>query len=298
MNDRAALYTVSVRPRSKGGEGLPFGDLDGAGTSLSAALAGYLADFLHASKDGTSVVRSLSVTSDGDDLFAVLQHGQSGVAADIVDRAGAVRLRQTPDDLQLVRYGCLFRLPPAGSTGRLAVHVHNGRGLKGLFEQGLTRRFRAQFPRLTLAIERLVEGNVLRDAVEQNRIDRVRLVRLDRPGDRALAATDKWVADGATVRVEVDVATRTPGARIRPALIQRYLGGDESAFAEIVEFGGMTFDEAKVEVLLADNTRRLFDIAHPEVARPLTRAMPEIDLDADGEPTAASLLAGLRAALD
>ena len=169
--------------------------------------------------------------------------------------------------------------------------------MKGLFEQGLIGRFRAQFPGLTLVIDRFVQGNLLREAVAQNRIGKVRLVRLERPGDRGLAATDKWVAPGASARVELDVAATTAGARIQPALIQRYLAGDESAFAEIVEFEGLTFDEAKVEVLLADNTRRLFDIAHPDVARPLTQEMPGIELDADGEPTGASLLRELRIAL-
>ncbi len=297
MSQRAALYTVSVRSRSNRAGGLPLGDIDEAGTSLLTVLDRCLADFTQASMDGSRVVRSLSATLDGDDLFAVVQHGQNGIAADIVDPAGEVRLRQTPADLQLVRHGCLFRLPGPASAGRLAVHVNNGRGMKGLFEQGLISRFRAQFPRLTLRFDRAVQGNLLREAVAQNRIGKVRLVRLERPGDRGLAATDKWVVAGGSARVELDVATTTVGGRIRPGLIQRYLGGDESAFAEIVEFEGLTFDEAKVEVLLADNTRRLFDIVHPDAARPLTEEMPGIELDADGEPTGESLLRELTAAL-
>ena len=59
MSQRAALYTVGVRSRSKRGGGLPLGDIDGAGTSLLAVLDGYLADFTQASKDGSRVVRSL-----------------------------------------------------------------------------------------------------------------------------------------------------------------------------------------------------------------------------------------------
>ena len=72
---------------------------------------------------------------------------------------------------------------------------------------------------------------------------------------------------------------------------------DESAFAEIVEFGGLIFDEALVEVLLPDDTRRLFDIAHPDVSRPVTIDLPGIRFDADGEPTPESLLAELRSVL-
>lgn len=297
MSQRAALYTVAVRPRSKRGQALPLGDIDGIGTSLLAVLDGALADFAASSKDGARVVRSLSAAVDNDDLFAVVQHGQNGIAADIVDPSGDIRLRQTPDDLQFVRHGCLFRLPASSRAGLLAVHVNNGRGMKELFEQGLIARFRTQLPALTLAIDRFVQGNVLRDAVARNRIDKLKLVRLERPGSRAIAATDKWVGAGVTARVEVDVATTTSGARIDPALIKRYLGGDAAAFAEIVDFEGMTFDQARVEVLLPDNTRRLVDIAHPDVSRPLTVDMPGIVLDTDGEPTGESLLSELRAVL-
>jgi hypothetical protein len=79
--------------------------------------------------------------------------------------------------------------------------------------------------------------------------------------------------------------------------VHRYLAGDEAAFAEIGEFDGLRFDEARVEVTLPDATRRVVDIAHPDTARPVTRALPALELDADGEPTGPSLLSGLRAVL-
>lgn len=297
MSQRAALYTVSVRPRASGGKPRPLRDIDGSGTALLGVLSELLTGFAERSGDGTRVVRTLDVTPELDELFAVFQHGQSGVAAEIVDPAGAVRLRQTPADLQLVRCGCLFRLPPAALAGNLAVHVNNGRGMKELFEQGLTSRFRARFPGLTLAIERFVEPGELRDAVEGNRIMRIELARNEGPGDHSIAATGKWVGAGEAARVELAVAARAAGGRIEPALVERFLGGDGSAFAEIVEFGGITFDQARVEVLLADQTRRVFDLAHPAAGRPVTRELAGIELDGDGEPTAASLLAALQAVM-
>ena len=179
MSQRAALYTVEVRPRARRGDPLPLGDLDGAGTSLAAVLAETLAGFSESSKDGTRVVRALASRADADDLFAVLQHGLSGVAAEIVDPAGALRLRQSPSDVELVRCGCLFRLPAAARSGALAVHVNNGRGMKELFQQGLGARFRARFPGLTLALDRFVEPSALADAVRANRVreDRSRAER-------------------------------------------------------------------------------------------------------------------------
>ncbi len=296
MTRRAALYTVAVRPRRTGGPALPLGDLDGSGTGLLSVLADSLAGFAATSRDGTRVIRSIAATVENDDLFAVVQHGRSGIAADIVGPGGDVRLRQTPADLQLLRCGCLFRLPAAAQAGALAVYVDNGRGIKELLQQELATRFRARFPALTLAVERHVETAELRTAVDANRVVRLALARNERPGERPIAATSKWVGAGAAARVTLDVATRADG-RIEPALIQRFLAGDGSAFAPIVEFGGITFDEARVEVLLPDETRRQFDLSHPAAGRAVTRALSGIELDGNGEPTDASLLAALRAAV-
>ncbi len=297
MSERAALYTVGVRPRGRGGVAPPLGDVDGNGRRLADVLDGILAGFSEATQDGSRVARTLLVEPDGDDLFAVVQHGQKGLAADIVDAAGTVRLRQTPDDLQLVRCGCLFRLPAAATAGSLAVHVSNGRGIKGLVVQGLVARFGALFPELRLAIERLADPDALRDAVAADRIERLRLIRVEPAGERPVNETGKWVDASSAARVELDVAVRTPGHRIQRSLIERYLGGDSDAFAEIVSFAGMTFDEALVGVVLPDESRRFFDLARPEAGRPVLRELPPLELDDVGEPTPASLLAGLRAAL-
>jgi hypothetical protein len=283
VSQRAALYTVRVR--AKRGAPVPLGD-------LLSVLAALLDGFVQASEDGTRFVRSVSTEVDGEDLFVVLQHGESGIAAEIVDAAGGVRLRQTPDDAQLVRCACLFRLPAAEQEGRLALHVNDGRGVKELLEGGLRRRFAARSPGLALEFARSVEGDLLQAAVAANRIEKVRLVRLERPGDRAIAAVDKWVPAGAAARVEVDV-----GGRIQPTLIRRFLAGDRGAFADIVEFAGMTFDEAKVEVRLPDDTRRLFDLEHPDQGRPVMRELTGLAFDAGGEPTEASLRSELAAVL-
>lgn len=294
MSERAALYTVAVRPRGRGGQSLPLGDIDGNGAKLADVLASVLAGFSETSPDGTRIARTLLVQPDGADLFTIIQHGQNGLAADIVDASGDVRLRQTPDDVQLVRCGCLFRLPVVATTGSLAVHVSNGRGIKGLVVQGLVARFGAAFPELRLEVERLADPDALREAVAADRIEKLRLVRLERAGERRTSDTGKWVDPASAARVQLDVAIRTPGHRLQRTLIERYLAGDDSAFAEIVSFAGMTFDEAMVTVLLPDETSRVFDLARPEVGRPVTKSLPSLEVDADGEPTPASLLAGLR----
>lgn len=293
MSERAALYTIAVRP--KGGKNRSLGDIDGDGTSLGDALAKLLDGFAETSTDGSRTALASVAARDGDDLLAVVQHGARGVAADIVDPSGGVRLRQTPDDVQLVRCGCLFRLPAAATAGSLAVQISNGRGVKGLFEQGLSSRFRAAFPGLGLAIAPLAEPGALAAAVSDGRVEKVRLVRVERAGAHAIADTAKWVAAGQVARIQLDVSPGS-GARIEGALLERFLGGDGSALAEIVGFGGLTFDQASVGTLLPDGTRRLVSLAHP-AAGGVTRELAGIVLDAAGEPTDASLLAALRGAL-
>jgi hypothetical protein len=274
MSDRAALYTVSLRSRT---QAVPLGD-------LGDVLAGILDGFSETS--GARVVKVLEVARDGDDLFAVVQHGSYGVAADIVDPSGAVRLRQVPGDVQLVRTGCLFRLPATETAGRLAVHVANGRGVKELFGQGLGSRLRALRPGISLAIERLGQPEALRAAVAAGRVEKLRLV-----GGSTISDAGRWVA-GDRARVRLEVSAR--GGELQPALIERHLSGDRAALPQILRFAGLSFDHASVGVRLDDGSRRLFDLARPESGPPAARALEGIVIDDAGEPTAASLLAALR----
>jgi hypothetical protein len=269
------LYTVALRSRK---DAIPLGD-------LGDVLAGILDGF--SEESGDRIVKVLEVTRDADDLFAIVQHGSRGVAADIVDPSGAVRLRQVPDDVQLVRTGCLFRLPSTETAGRLAVHVSNGRGVKELFGQGLATRLQALRPGVSLAIERLGQPEALRGAVAAGRVDKLRLV-----GGSAIADTSRWVVgDGAKVQLEISAR----GGELKSALIDEHLRGDEAALPEILRFAGLEFEHASVGVRLDDGSGRLFDLARPESGPPAARPLGGIALDDAGEPTVASLLAALRA---
>jgi hypothetical protein len=285
VTDRAALYTVAVRPRRGGPVAL--GDIDGAGTALGAVLAGILDGFSITSDDGARVIQTHAVSADGDDVFAIVQHGRRGVAADIVGPAGRVRLRQTPDDLQLVRCGCLFRLPARDRQGLLAVQLTYGLGVKDLFEQGLTASFRRRFPALTLVLSRVAEPDVLHRAVADDRVERVQLIGGDAP------ELDRW---GARVRLAVELRA-PPGSGLGRDLLGRYLAGDASALADIEAFAGVVFDRALIGVRLADGTRRTVDLSHPDRGGAASRVLDGIVRDGTGEATPASLLAALRAAL-
>jgi hypothetical protein len=289
---RAAVYTVRVRPK-RTSDYRPFGDIDGKGASLAVALQGYLGEFEKESDDETRLVACDTATIDGDDLLVMLRHGQRGLTAEIIGPDGAERYHQTPPDTQLVRHGALFRLPADATDGWLCVHSNHRRGSKGLLMDGLMDRFRGDFGDLMIEVLPCQLAAAFREAVEHDRVQKLKLVRMDSPTDRATQALNKWVRRNANARLELDI---TSTARLLPALIQQRLGGDHDTMTTILEFNGIHFDQAKVEVELADGAVRTFNIERPESGHPLTEDLSGLDLR-DGDPTEASLFAALRAVL-
>lgn len=298
MSRRAALYSVSVHPKGKRGDPLPLGDIDGTGSSAVEALAAALGEFSEESKSGSRLVRSLSVEADGDDLFAIVQYGQRGIAADIVSPDGGVRLRQSPDDEQLVRCGCLFRLPAAATAGRLAVEIDDGRGIESLVEQALLRAFRSRFPGLLLRIDPAPDPNELTAAIKSGRVDKVRLLLVEPPGERQLADLDKWVAPGEAAKIRIEIAAAKSGGGLRTELLERFVDGDASALAEIVRFAGVSFGTVRVGMSLPDATRRMVDLSRPASGRAPDHELGVVVEDALGEPTDTSLRQALRSVLD
>jgi hypothetical protein len=140
-------------------------------------------------------------------------------------------------------------------------------------------------------------GSVLEEAVQANRVDKVKLVKLERPNDRANAATDKWVASETEGKLELSITARGRAHRLVTSLLRRFIvESDQAAFGEIVEFQGMTFDEAKVEVIMTNGARRTFNIEHPDVGHAFTEDL-RVELEADGSPVEESVFAGLREVL-
>jgi hypothetical protein len=297
MSQRAALYTIRVRSGSTSGAPIPLGDIDGSGETLLSVLQALLADFRERSGDGMRTLRVTRATTDGDRLFASLQRGESGVAAEIESASGSVRLRQSPHDVQLVRCGCAFSLPASWTTGWLAAHVNNGRGLKELFERGLATRFQAEYPRLVLEIAPYVSRALLTDAVAGGRVEGVKLLKHVRAGEAPLPLASPWLDAGQEARVGLAIAAVGPGSGVRPGLLGRFLAGDANAFSEIVSTDGGTFDDAFVDVTLPDGTRRTFDLKKPATGRPELHDLAGLELDLHGEPTEASLFASLAAIL-
>ena len=301
MTDRAALYRVAVRRRSGGGEPLPLGDLDGAGTSLADVLAGLLDGFAderrrrarrprpHRRRDERRAVRRRPARPPR----RRRRHRRTPAA-----RSACA---STPDDLQLVRCGCLFRLPATATAGTLAVQLAYGRGVKGLFEQGLAAALPARrLPGLALALDRLADP---RHAPARGRRGPGRAgaarPRRARPG-RDGAETASWVAAG---RAGTGRARgRRPGhagAGARPdaarALPRRRRAGasPRSSPSAASPSTGRGSASGCPTTAAASSTSSI-----PRRRPPGSRGRsPASCVDRAGEPTDASLLAALRAAV-
>lgn len=297
MTHRVALYTVHVRrKRDTSGDFLPFGDIDEQGTNLAQVAAGYLNDphFEVANEEETRSLHCEAVEWDGSDLFAMFRHGLTGVAADIIGKRGEHRLRKSIDDTELVRCGALLRLPSVAEMGWLAAHINNSRAAKGLMEKGIQARFRHDFPTLVLEIKPFVSGSVLLEAVEENRIESVRLVKWDRSSDRA--SVGKWVHEGEAAKIELSIKPKGRVKRLLSGLPKSFLQGNVDVFGEIVQFEGMRFDEARLEVKLPDGQHRTFNIEHPDSGHAFTEDIRDLRTE-EGEPTLDSLRTALARAL-
>jgi hypothetical protein len=271
--------------------------MDNRGTALIDFLHQLAATLSAESDDHLKAIRCDSAHLIGNELRLLVRHGQKGVVADILDSAGNRAFRQKAEHQHSVRCAALFMLPRTARRGWLAAHVNNGRGVKGLLEKGIQREFRQQFEDLVLQITPFILDSALKKAVEQDRIDKIKLVRHELATDRAVRDTDKWVPRGTEAVLELSITARGRarmiGERIRQFLDRR----DPSTFESIVKFEGIRFDEAKVEVVLEGNQRRTFNIEKPDAGHAMTIDLDPLPTDADGEPEIEALFAALHRTL-
>jgi hypothetical protein len=295
VNHRANMYTVGVHKLYKPKERQPFNDFDGKGTSLGAVLNGYLSNAFSEEGDD-KVVHCVASNVVGDEVQALLTHGLSGIAATIRNQQGVETFQQHPEDTHEIRCGAVVRLPGAATTGWWAAHVFSNRSAMGLLKYGLVRRFQNDYPKLRLAVEPCVSGAALKAAVEAGEVEEVTLIRYDKPNDVRDRITDEWVRRNQSARVEVGIRAGR-GENILNGRLRRYFGGEKELFGEIVEFNGLRFDEAKIEVTLASGASRTFNIENPESGHAFSVNLEDLDIQ-DGDPTPSSLFASMDDAID
>lgn len=296
MSHTAALYNIRVHKRRHPGEDELLGAIGDDGAQLIWAFGGYLKELYNESDDGRKHIRVTGVEVDEAVGEIRVSHtiGVRGARADHYEDE-ELRFEQQPEHTAKVRSAALFHLPPSGNLGHVVVYVPHRQGSITLLKHELVRRFREDFPDHTLVIQPAVQGSVLEHALEQDQLEKVQLIRTDRPSDTFQGGSSKWVRRGAVAEVALEIRSRE-NQRLLGNLIRRYLRGEEGVFGEIVEFEGLQFEHAKVQVATAEGSRT-YNIERPTAGHAMT-----VDIEADlkfrgGWATEASLFPALRRAL-
>lgn len=297
MSHSAAIYHVRVREsRVKDGY-VPLGDIDGQGSMLAQVLRNYFTEI-----DIRDDTRSYSLRYQGPmgglsgtEAGAFFEVGAWGVASWVHFDAGLERRRAS--NAEYLKSGVLADLPPTSDCGTLAVHVAHQRGIKGLLYEALRQRFRDDFKKRVLEVTPVVPRNALDAAMEEGKIDQVRLVVVQKPADR-FEDSQKWIRKEDLGRIELVLHPKR--ARRFTADLLRGFREEPSTIGELVRFEGMTFDQAKVRYEAAPGHFRTLNIERPEAGHAMTVELSDdygLKLDADGEPTDESLAGALRQVL-
>lgn len=271
MGHRAALYMVKVRPHREVDGWRLLGDYDKAGSSVASEIDEVLGKLDVEKKDQKvkAVFDQPLPDLAPNQVGACLVSGKLGVTA-VLSRKGDPPFDQTPDHSQDMRTGVLFDLPPASKTGRLVVHVPEGRSIKRLTEREIAHRFSQKG--FIISIDPVVPGNALAQAVERDAIERVTLIKHSVKSNDKFADAAQWGTDELD-RVELSLPSRR-NRRLRRDPLKKFLNEPtETNRKRLYTFQGLEFDEVGVTVDLPDGSRRMFFVEPRTGGHPLTVAL-------------------------
>jgi hypothetical protein len=247
MSHRATIYNVRVHKRNHPSEFVPLGDLDENGRYLGDVLVELLDPntFEAVSADNDREVRCSKrqlVGHDKDDLRVVLNPGERGIRADIMEPNGQIGFKQTAEHTQLLTCGSLFRLPKTADLGFWACHINHGRSVKSLVAPELERLFRERFDGLLLRIKPSVNAEAFKTALEQDRLLSASLTTYERSPD--IADEKQWATSDSGLKLRLDIEPGK-GKRLLPSRVLKAL--ELHQLGDIVEFGDVSFDAASLK---------------------------------------------------
>jgi hypothetical protein len=266
--------------------------MDGQGTYLGDVLQAIFRNgFRNEDADAKKEIFCEDVQQNGEDLAVSFRHGESGQVSEFMEGQQMV-FRQRHDHTQLLSCYSLFRLPRNSDVGWWAVHVNNRKSGKSLIQPELKRRFRDAQSDRSLKVEPAVNSSALEEAIENDQLQSVKLIKYDRSSDYKDAR--KWLRKDSHAQIELRISTMERGGRLASDLLRKVTGGSSKAYGEIVEFEGMHFDAARVQVKL-DGGMRSFELAGPRDGHPFPAVIqPEED---ESGPIAESVFAELGAVI-
>ena len=280
MSHRAALYRVKIRPKQKVDSWCLLGDYDAAGTWAGHTLNGLLVKLNGKSRDKKvqaqfeSNLPNLEPNCVGVSVLS----GRSGVTS-VLELEGKRPFLRTPEHSEAMRSAVLLDLPPRRTSGWLAVHVPHGRSCKGIIEHAL----RQGFGQLGFVIElgAIVPANALRDAVYRDLVEKITLIKHEPTKSDRFRDAAQW-GDDEVERIKLSIPSRR-GMHLRGDPLRRFLNepNDENR-RQIIEFGGLIFDEVAVTVSMPEGGQRTFYLEAREGGHPMTLGINVTGMDRYG----------------
>ena len=280
MSHRAALYRVQIRPMREVDSWCLLGDYDEAGTWAGHTINGLLVKLNGTSRDKKvqaqfeSNLPSLQPECVGVSVLS----GRSGVTS-VLELEGERPFLRTPEHSEAMRTAVLFDLPPSRTSGWLAVHVPHGRSCKGIVENAL----RQGFSQLGFVIElgAIVPADALREAVNRDAVERVTLIKHEPTKSDRFRDAAQWGEDEVE-RIGLSIPSRR-GMHLRGDPLRRFLRepNDENR-RQIIEFGGLIFDEVAVTVDMPEGGQRTFFLEAHEGGHPMKLGINVTQMDRYG----------------
>lgn len=274
MGHRVALYHVQVRPHRDTTDWRLLGDYDQAGRWLGEVLRSSLLPFDRTNRDGSVTARfEAELPELGDDqVGASFLSGRSGMVS-VISKPGGTPFDRTPDHFEEMRTAVLFDLPRGKDSGRLAVHIPEGRSIKGLIDRALTERLSQD--QFSLKLNPVVPASALRSAVDRNAVESVKLIKRAPARSERFADAAQW-GDEEVDRLQLTVASKR-NRKLKNEPLKKFLEDPSDANRKnLYEFHGLLFDEVGVEVDMPDGSRRTFFVEPRPGGHPMTA-----DLNAD-----------------
>lgn len=284
MSHRAAIYNVRIRPLRARTEWCPLGDYDRYGTWAGQTIADILHRLEDYSSDGNVYAQyEADLSSSIDSSFGItILSGRSGVTS-VLQKPGEHDFFRTPEHSEAMRSAVLFLLPPFRTTGRLIVHAPHGRSCKSIVQNQL----RQCFSQLGYYIDlpAVIPANALHEALRQNALQKVTLIKYDPDRSDKFQDAAQWGNDEVG-RLELAILSRR-GGFLRRDPVRRFLEDPtEENRNQIIEFGGLIFDDVSVTVKLRNNTQRTFYLEAPSRGHAMTA---EINISEEDEYGATGL---------
>lgn len=254
MSDTVAVYEVRFRPHREADNWLPLGDIGGVSARdlVQDALKG-----LAAAETAVAANYLDEIETESPHMFGVLLEAGSSGDEGRVEKPTGEEFGWDREDMQWRRCVVMFRLVPTVTAGFMAIHIPQGKSVKTAVQQAIAHDVAERLDKRLVQIDPVIPKNVLRDAAENNRLRKIRLIAQSHPADEFDEA-EEWVDKDHLGSIEIGINPKR-NFGLSPKRILGFLD-EEITFDELVRFEDYDFDRAKIEVRLANGRTRTINL--------------------------------------